>query len=334
LRPKHFHAILFRKHFSTSANLIVALNTFYHPSQHPLSKEMTMREQLVQRNPEEKRARRKQTQPASQAANSTEVSPPVAQILDPRVSREARQNAILRMQQTHGNAAVRRMLARRTNSDSARDLEQVDKQAAAPASKPHIKITGFSLIPAAKPPDSATHSGRDKSLASADDNEEQDKYTSVTNFASYSKSGVQGVSIQVEATGGQSDPNFPDGPKWTQTIETSSPLNGATSPYVDPHPNDDDKPYYYTDSEHAARPTTFVDRPTRAAPASGSLSWQATLGLNNVNQANKTVVGLEYLTYGFLLDNAGTLTLNNPVSTGGSNHISTLSSEWPDYKFS
>ncbi len=295
-----------------------------------------MRELPVQKNSEDNRARRKQTRSESPVTDNSEFSPidlPVeSQILDPRASRETRQQAVLRMQQTQGNAAVRRMLARRavTSPDPARDLTP----GTAPASKPHIKITGFSLIPATKSPDSTAQPGRDKSLDPADDNEQQDKYTSVTNFASYSKSGVQGVSIQVEASGGQSDIDYPDGPKWTQTIDTSSPLNGATSPYVDPHPNDDDKPYYYTDSEHAARPTTFVDRPTRSAPATGSLYWQATLGLNNVNQASKTVVGLEYLTYGFTLDSTGTLTLNNPVATGGGNHIATLASEWPDYTFS
>src|SRR5215831_14031467 len=40
-------------------------------------------------------------------------TPPVAGSLDKRANTSMRQNAVLHMQQTHGNAAVRRMLAQR-----------------------------------------------------------------------------------------------------------------------------------------------------------------------------------------------------------------------------
>jgi hypothetical protein len=63
--------------------------------------------------------------------------------------------------------------------------------------------------------------------------------------------------------------------QWTQTIDTDSPLHGAVSPYVDPHPNDDPEgaPFYYTGAEAKRFGNHFVDHPSRipdAAKASRS----------------------------------------------------------------
>jgi hypothetical protein len=44
--------------------------------------------------------------------------------------------------------------------------------------------------------------------------------------------------------------------QWVQTVTTSLPLGGATSPYNDPQPPDDDLPYYWTSSQNAANTST------------------------------------------------------------------------------
>lgn len=36
---------------------------------------------------------------------------------------------------------------------------------------------------------------------------------------------------------------------WLQIIDTDAPLGGTTSPYVDPRPNDDNLPFYFTQNE-------------------------------------------------------------------------------------
>jgi len=170
----------------------------------------------------------------------------------------------------------------------------------------------------------------DKSLTPAAEDDEQDQGTSVSNFGP-TPSGVQ---IQVEASGVFESEEFPDGFKFTQTIETNDPLHGASSPYVDPQPNDDSKPFYWTDAEHNAHLTTFIDAPSRAAPSGADPTfWQGTLGLNGVNESTKTVTGVEYLTYGFSLDSSGVVTTRPPESTGGGNHIGVLSGGFSDWTF-
>lgn len=174
-----------------------------------------------------------------------------------------------------------------------------------------------------------TSGGRAAPDKGSTDLEVQDQSASLTSLTTH----ANGVEIYVEATGVYTSTEFPDGFKWTQTIDTNVPKGGTTSPYVDPRPNDDTKPFYYTDAEHAASPTTFYDRPSRPAPATGVTTWQAILGLNGVNEASKTVQGFDFLTYGFTIDAAGTVTLSPGASTTGANHQSTLSSEFADWTF-
>jgi len=160
---------------------------------------------------------------------------------------------------------------------------------------------------------------------------EQDQNASLTSFATEAR----GVGIQVEITNGVSTPDYPEGYRWTQTIDTNVPLGGTTSPYVDPRPNDDTKPFYWTDAEAAARPTTFIDHPSRNAPASGTTTWDAVLSLNEVN--GTTVTRLDSLSYGFSIDTSGTVTAHQPISPGAglvSTHQSTLTSEFPGWTFS
>ncbi|RJX31905.1 MAG: hypothetical protein C4531_06850 [Desulfurivibrio sp.] len=159
---------------------------------------------------------------------------------------------------------------------------------------------------------------------------EQDQNASLTSFAAEAR----GVGIVVEITNGTSSADYPDGYRWTQTIDTNVPLGGTTSPYVDPRPNDDTKPFYWTDAEAAARPTTFIDHPSRNAPASGTTTWDAVLSLNGVN--GTTVTRLDSLSYGFSIDTAGAVSPHNPTSPGGGlvgTHQSTLRSEFPGWTF-
>jgi hypothetical protein len=186
--------------------------------------------------------------------------------------------------------------------------------------RPRLALKGFSPgRPAAAP---------DKSLSEGP--VMQDQSASVTSLAAE----AHGVGIEVEAQGAYTSDEYPDGFKWTQTIDTNVPLGGTTSPYVDPRPNDDTKPFYYTDAEHIRFPSTFHDHPSRPTPATGTTYWYAILGLNGVNEATKTAVGFDYLQYGFTVDSAGTITVSGPTSGGGANHRSTLSSEFADWTFS
>ena len=156
----------------------------------------------------------------------------------------------------------------------------------------------------------------------------QDQNAAITTLTTH----ANGVRIIVEAESLFSSEEFPEF-KWTQTIDTNEPLGGTTSPYVDPRPNDDTKPFYWTDAEHAASPTQFRDRPARPVPTSGTTRWEAILGLNGVNDARKVVQGFDYVTYGFTIDTAGAVTQLGPASVGGADHRSILSSAFPDWTF-
>ncbi|OKY74260.1 MAG: hypothetical protein BM485_14655 [Desulfobulbaceae bacterium DB1] len=204
-------------------------------------------------------------------------------------------------------------------------LDRSDKNTATEESVvPRIELKRFS-------PDKGGGSpGRPDKSTSASSGD-QDQSASLTSFAPEAR----GVGIQVDIVGGVCTPTYPDGYRWTQTIDTNVPLGGTTSPYVDPRPNDDTKPFYWTDAEAAARPTTFIDHPSRNTPGSGVTTWDATLALNGVN--NRTVTMIDSLSYGFSINSAGTVTPHYPICPGGgllSSHQSTLSSEFPGWTFS
>lgn len=192
---------------------------------------------------------------------------------------------------------------------------------------PRMRVKNFSA------PETTTDTGNrfprpDKSttVSSGD----QDQSTSLTSFATE----IRGVGIQMEVIGATCNTTYPDGYRWTQTIDTNVPLGGTTSPYVDPRPNDDTKPFYWTDAEFAARPTTFIDHPSRNAPASGSTTWDAVLSLNGVN--GTTATRLDTMSYGFSIDSSGTVTAHYPVTPASgltSTHRSTLASEFGGWTF-
>ncbi|CAD5372277.1 hypothetical protein RA210_U20260 [Rubrivivax sp. A210] len=126
--------------------------------------------------------------------------------------------------------------------------------------------------------------------------------------------------------------------QWTQTIDTNDPLNGAVSPYVDPHPNDDPEgaPFYYTAAEHKRFGNHFTDHPRRVPDPARAINWDAVLSITSVH-VGKRVSILESLKYGFTVNTDGTVTARAPTdaATGDVNrHISTLSSEFADWTFS
>ena len=95
----------------------------------------------------------------------------------------------------------------------------------------------------------------------------------------------------------QLNPVTPHVLRWIQFICTNSPRGGAgqcppeASTYVDPHPNDDTLPFFYTEAEHRifssakdAPPLVFNDKPGRSFPASrATVDWRAHLYLAEWN---------------------------------------------------
>jgi hypothetical protein len=161
-----------------------------------------------------------------------------------------------------------------------------------------------------------------------------DQRASVTNF----EDRVFGVEIEVEAKDIQQYDEFPDGFRWTQTVRTNArhPDCTKTSPYVDPCPNGDDKPFYWTDAEEKQHKNSFYDWPHRPTPKTGVTDWDATLCLMGVDEKNKSVKPFDCLNYGWSLDAQGDLKMRRPVSTFSNygEHRSTLESEFPDWYFS
>ena len=196
------------------------------------------------------------------------------------------------------------------------------KQVGAP--RPHLDVGAFAL----DRPFQAFRAFPDKSAEEREG--EFDQEFDVGTFAQTNR----GLRIVAEASGVTESEEFPDGFKFSQTIETNAPLNGGVSPYTDPHPNDDTKPFYWTDAEQERYPTTFKDHPKRNPPTGTQVTyWQATLALNGVNEETQTVTGFDYMTYGFTMDAAGTIKLNYPQSVDGEQHRQALVTEFSGWTF-
>ncbi len=93
--------------------------------------------------------------------------------------------------------------------------------------------------------------------------------------------------------------------RWIQTVETNVPQYGATSPYLDPYPNDDNLPFYYTDKEvirwRNKRQTDliFVDGPRR--PMKDGTYWTAELSVVGKNNRGKYEF-IQTVSYGFKIE--------------------------------
>jgi hypothetical protein len=142
----------------------------------------------------------------------------------------------------------------------------------------------------------------------------------------------RGVHIRVPGGSPAGTPDFPDGIRWIQTIDTNAPLFGQSPPYVDFAPPPDDKPFYFNDAMESAQGGTFSDRPGRSA---NGVRWDATLSLVGVRR--RSLTRLDSLDYGFDIDAAGTLNLHQPRTAGVSDIVvqgDTLRSEYPNWIFS
>jgi len=116
--------------------------------------------------------------------------------------------------------------------------------------------------------------------------------------------------------------------QWIQVITTNVPLNGATSPYLDPVPNDDTLPFYWNstpgDLAHAA-PTSksvkfddFSRRGTASLATTNPINWNAQLYLAEYD-GNKNVIVRDGISWGWSMKPAtvgtSTGTFVTPVPT-------------------
>ena len=263
--------------------------------------------------PFDRDARLRRPVPAPQADRAADAAranqPPNVQALD--------QAAILNLQRLAGNAAVSQLLA-----DGAASTPTRAEEVGAP--QPRFDLAAFSPYNPSRTFGALPDKGTEEVEG------EQDQSFDVGTFAPTAR----GVKIVAEASGVFESTDYPDGFKFTQVIDTNAPLHGASSPYVDPHPNDDTKPFYWTDAEQAKYPTTFKDKPSRNPPTGTNVTyWRATLALNGVNETTKTVTGYDYMTYGFTMDAAGNVKVSYPASADGAEHRQQLANEWSGWTF-
>jgi RHS repeat-associated protein len=125
------------------------------------------------------------------------------------------------------------------------------------------------------------------------------KGLSIQSYGEFSISNSVGVKINASYNDGKegtADAQF------VQTVSTNSPLNNAKSPYNDPQPADDNKPFYHTDEDLSrnqninGQDLNFHDIPMRNANKEGA-TWEGELTLAvNSNEGYKPVVTI---TYGF-----------------------------------
>jgi RHS repeat-associated protein len=153
-----------------------------------------------------------------------------------------------------------------------------------------------------------------------------DRYNGLK-ITSYSSTG-SGVEISANYDDGKSTPIDA---QWVQTVDSNSPLGGSTTPYNDPRPGDDGKPFYYTDSEMndvknvvpdggkgpvGVKDLTFYDSPKRIGASDGTY-WKGELSLVE-NKEIKGYKPIVTITYGFEINKgkstAAPLKVTNPTS--------------------
>jgi hypothetical protein len=241
-------------------------------------------------------------------------------------------NSILHLQRTIGNQAVHRLPpdGLETVSDATspgsfgHDFSRIPLHANASV-KIHPKLASVS-INGRVTGDKITQRNQPKA----------DQTIGATSLTATAK----GLDVSADAEGLVSSPDFPDGFRWLQTVTTNdpsdtpvgAPLLPVPITYVDPRPNDDTKPFYWTDAEEAANLGHFHDAPGRPAHPTGTITWAAILSLGGVN--NKEVTRFASVGYGFSLDSKGTVTVSGPQSPSDvANHIGTLATGFPGWTF-
>ncbi|MFC6096433.1 DUF6443 domain-containing protein [Flavobacterium qiangtangense] len=111
---------------------------------------------------------------------------------------------------------------------------------------------------------------------------EEYKGLKIQNYDSYNGGGMAGLQIKASWSDGQEGTT--QNAQFVQTVTTNRPIGASTSPYNDPQPPDDNKPFFHTDTEIAAMrgndgaDLDFSDIPRRSAISEGA-HWQGELTL-------------------------------------------------------
>lgn len=119
-------------------------------------------------------------------------------------------------------------------------------------------------------------------------------------FAGTHRSGCDMVMEYVKGPGDPANLQF------IQMVETSIPLNGGVSPYIDPYPSDDPVaeplPFYWTKTEMIAHQSqtgiTFSDAPRRIHAPTRSVTWRGHLYIASWD-GGKTATLHDGIMYGF-----------------------------------
>jgi RHS repeat-associated protein len=114
--------------------------------------------------------------------------------------------------------------------------------------------------------------------------------------------------------------------RWIQAVWTNDPLGGATSPYNDPQPPDDDKPFYWTDAElpsyknRERQNLLFLDRSTRGSKNGIQWEGELTLVVNGIEGYEPVVT----IRWGFEIKNGRAVLTPIRVSTPSDFQIKTI----------
>jgi hypothetical protein len=159
---------------------------------------------------------------------------------------------------------------------------------------------------------------------------------SVSKYRAGSTGGSGGTEIEVSYDNGAAiaaGQQF----QWVQVITTNEPLGGATSPYLDPQPNDDSLPFYWTSTELPSYSTStslnfydYSQRATSSLANNDPISWKAGLYLVSWDGATSVSV-MDGVSWGWEMTSAtkgsATGVFNSPapgsaVTTGvGTSHF-------------
>lgn len=130
----------------------------------------------------------------------------------------------------------------------------------------------------------------------------------VNSYGASATSSMGGGSLSLTYAPAASDPSLAS-LHWIQMVSTNAPLGGATSPYVDPAPNDDTLPFFWTLVEDSTKKNgtavtyTFSDGATRPypTPPKNSVSWSGDLYLCSWD-GNKGVTIYDEVSWGWYIE--------------------------------
>lgn len=121
---------------------------------------------------------------------------------------------------------------------------------------------------------------------------------SIRTYEATSTATSAGLDIQVNYNGSEASADV----DFMQTVTTNMPAKGATSPYNDPQPADDSKPFYYTDAEKPSysdkvgKDLIFMDSPVRPSSKEGT-TWSGELSVTKKSDGVHSIG--ETINYGF-----------------------------------